>query len=77
MTAPGHRPDSGPPATTGGASASPLDPSPGRADRATAQPEDAPVSEPPLKPHGDALLTSTGSRQGLDPDPAQDAAPHE
>jgi len=31
----------------------------------------------PLKQHGDALLDGSGSRQGLDPDPSRDAAPHE
>jgi hypothetical protein len=31
----------------------------------------------PLKREGDALLDGSGSRQGLDPDPARDAAPHE
>ena len=60
--------------------ASPLDISPGRASRATTHPDaDAgtPDVQPPLKQHGDALLDGSGSRQGQDPDPARDAAPHE
>jgi hypothetical protein len=55
---------------------SPLDPSPGRASRATTH-EDAAEAQPPLKQHGDALLEGSGSRQGSPPDPARDSAPHE
>jgi hypothetical protein len=58
--------------------ASPLDISPGRERRATTQPDDdAADPQPPLKQHGDALLDGSGSRQGRDPDPTRDAAPHE
>ena len=55
----------------------PLAPSPGRAARETTADDAAPVSEPPRKQHGDALLDGSGSRQGTDTDPARDAAPHE
>jgi hypothetical protein len=71
MPAPDDRPD---PA----ARPSPLDPSPGRASRATTHDEaDTGETQPPLKQHGDALLEGSGSRQGSPPDPENDAAPHE
>jgi hypothetical protein len=68
MTAPDQHPD---------AASSPLAPSPGREARATTHDADAPEAQPPLKQHGDALVDGSGSRQGRDPDPARDAAPHE
>ncbi len=57
-------------------SAVPLELSPDRAERATPADGDADPAAP-LKRHGDALLEGTGSRQGIDPDPALDAAPRE
>jgi hypothetical protein len=54
----------------------PLAPTPGRAARATTH-GDAVDTDAPLKQEGDALLDGSGSRQGLDPDPTRDAAPHE
>ncbi len=62
---------------------SPLDLSPGRELRATthgsehATTHDDVDGSAPLQQHGDALLDGSGSRQGLAPDPARDAAPHE
>ncbi len=55
---------------------SPLDLSPGREQRVTST-SDADDAGRPLKQHGDALLDGSGSRQGRDPDPELDAAPHE
>lgn len=69
MPAPDEHPDSAAPA-------SPLDPSPGRASRATTH-ADAAQPQPPLKQHGDALLDGSGSRQGTAPDPDLDAAPRD
>jgi hypothetical protein len=69
MPAPDERPDPSAPD-------SPLNPSPGRASRATTHDDDA-ATQPPLKQHGDALLDGSGSRQGSPPDPERDAAPHE
>ena len=57
-------------------SSTPLAPSPDRAERATTH-GDADDPQRPLKQHGDALLDGSGSRQGNDPDPVRDAAPHE
>ena len=69
MPASDERPDSALPP-------SPLDISPGRESRATTHGDES-ATQPPLKQHGDALLEGSGSRQGSDPDPAVDAAPHE
>jgi hypothetical protein len=72
------RPDA--PAADAASSSTPLAPSPDREHRATTHPADesaSPVSEPPRKQHGDALLDGSGSRQGTAPDPALDAAPRD